>query len=94
MEAGDAGSHFSLEIRSLNNRYLDIQIKMPRGLAILESRVKKIVQERFSRGRFDVSIIRNGGRASGGKPAELFRAGNAWKHGGPIRRPQQSQKRK
>jgi 8-oxo-dGTP diphosphatase len=25
--------------------------------------------------------------ASGGKPAELFRAGAAWKHGGPIRRP-------
>ena len=32
--------------------------------------------------------------ASGGKPAELFRAGRAWKHGGPIRRPQRSQKRK
>lgn len=32
--------------------------------------------------------------ASGGKPAELFRAGKAWKHGGPIRRPQQPQKRK
>ena len=24
---------------------------------------------------------------TGGKPAELFRAGRAWKHGGPIRRP-------
>jgi len=32
--------------------------------------------------------------AAGGKPAELFRAGRAWKHGGPIRRPQQPQKRK
>jgi 8-oxo-dGTP diphosphatase len=32
--------------------------------------------------------------AAGGKPAELFKAGRAWKHGGPIRRPQQSQKRK
>jgi 8-oxo-dGTP diphosphatase len=26
--------------------------------------------------------------AAGGKPAELFRAGAAWRHGGPIRRPQ------
>ena len=32
--------------------------------------------------------------STGGKPAELFRAGNLWKHGGPIRRPQLSQKRK
>jgi len=32
--------------------------------------------------------------AAGGKPAELFRAGRAWKNGGPIRRPQRSQKRK
>jgi len=32
--------------------------------------------------------------ASGGKPAELFRAGRTWKHGGPIRRPQRTQKRK
>jgi len=32
--------------------------------------------------------------AAGGKPAELFKAGRAWKHGGPIRRPQQAQKRK
>ncbi len=66
-ETGDAGSHFSIEIRSLNNRYLDIQIKMPRGLAVLESRVKKTVQERFFRGRFDVSVIRDSERESGGR---------------------------
>ena len=32
--------------------------------------------------------------AAGGKPAELFRAGQLWKYGGPIRRPQLIQKRK
>lgn len=32
--------------------------------------------------------------SAGGKPAELFRAGKLWKYGGPIRRPQLSQKRK
>ena len=58
-ETGDAAVHFVLEIRSLNNRYLDIQVKAPRGLAMLEPRVKKAVQDRFSRGRFDVFIIRN-----------------------------------
>lgn len=32
--------------------------------------------------------------SAGGKPAELFRAGRAWKTGGPIRHPQRNQKRK
>ena len=32
--------------------------------------------------------------AVGGKPAELFTAGKAWKQGGPIRRPRRTQKRK
>lgn len=61
-DTGDAAAHFVIEIRSLNNRYLDIQVKMPRGLAMLEPRVKKAVQDRFSRGRFDVFINRNGER--------------------------------
>jgi 8-oxo-dGTP diphosphatase len=32
--------------------------------------------------------------AAGGKPAELFRAGRAWKDGGPIRRPRRPKKRR
>ena len=43
-------------------------------------------------------VIPTGRRAqsgsAGGKPAELFRAGQAWKHGGPIRHPQLIKKRK
>jgi uncharacterized protein (TIGR00255 family) len=57
----------TIEIRSLNNRYLDVQIKSPRAFAALESRVKKSVQERFSRGRFDIFISRNGEREKAGE---------------------------
>ena len=43
-------------------------------------------------------VIPTGRRAqpgsAGGKPAELFRAKRAWKHGGPIRRPQRTQEGK
>ena len=43
-------------------------------------------------------VIPTGRRAqsgsAGGKPAELFRAGPAWNHGGPIRQPHRPQKRK
>jgi len=66
-EVGEADVHFTVEIRSLNNRYLDIQVKSPRTLAAMESRVKKSVQERFSRGRFDVFITRNGEQEKAGR---------------------------
>lgn len=59
-EAQGAGGFFVIEVRSVNNRYIDIQVKSPRELAVLEPRLKKIVQERFFRGRFDVSVSRNG----------------------------------
>jgi uncharacterized protein (TIGR00255 family) len=58
---GEPG-HFTIEIRSVNNRYIDVQVKSPRGLFPLEQRVKKAVQERCSRGRFDVLITRNNDR--------------------------------
>lgn len=43
-------------------------------------------------------VVPTGRRArpgsAGGKPAELFRAGRAWRSGGPIRRPQRTEKGK
>ena len=43
-------------------------------------------------------VIPTGRRAqpgsTGGKPAELYRAGRMWKHGGPIRYPQPPEKRR
>lgn len=66
-EVDEASVHFVIEVRSLNNRYLDVQVKSPRNLAAMEARVKKSVQEHFSRGRFDVFITRNGEHARNGK---------------------------
>ncbi len=59
--------HFTVEIRSVNNRFIDVQVKAPRALAVLEPRVKKMVQDRCSRGRFDVFISRNGDRETPGR---------------------------
>lgn len=56
-ESGPAGSVVA-EVRSVNNRFLDVQARLPRELAALEPRVRKSVQERFSRGRFDVFVTR------------------------------------
>ncbi len=68
-EVASAGIHVTIEIRSVNNRFIDIQVKTPRSLASLEPRIKKAVQERCSRGRFDVFITRNGERQTTGKIA-------------------------
>jgi uncharacterized protein (TIGR00255 family) len=62
-----AGNQLTIEIRSVNNRYIDIQVKAPRSLAALEPRIKKAVQDRFSRGRFDVFIVRSSEHENGGK---------------------------
>ena len=59
-EVSGGGGRFTVELRSVNNRYIDVQVKMPRGLMALETRIKKAVQQRFSRGRFDLYITRNG----------------------------------
>jgi len=63
-EVRSAAGTLTVEIRSVNNRYLDVQIKMPRSLAILEPRVKKMVQDGFFRGRLDVFISRSGAEAN------------------------------
>lgn len=45
-----------IEIRSLNNRYLDIYIKLPRRFSEFENEFKNTVRDELSRGKIDVSI--------------------------------------
>ena len=45
-----------VESRSVNHRYCDINIKLPRRLAPFENRIKEMVRSEVSRGRIDVSL--------------------------------------
>jgi uncharacterized protein (TIGR00255 family) len=45
-----------VESRSVNHRYCDINIKLPKRLSLFENRVKEIVRSQVSRGRIDVSL--------------------------------------
>jgi uncharacterized protein (TIGR00255 family) len=45
-----------VELRSLNHRYCEIGVKVPRGLAEIENRIREIVRARCARGRFDVHV--------------------------------------
>jgi len=46
----------SVELKSVNNRYLDCTIKLPRVFSALEEPLKAIVQSHISRGKVDVYI--------------------------------------
>ena len=43
-------------MRSVNNRFLDITIKMPRSFYYLEEKLKKIIKNYFKRGKIEVYI--------------------------------------
>ncbi len=50
------GREFTAEVRSVNNRYLDCTVKLPRVLSFAEDAVKQAVKGTISRGKVDVFI--------------------------------------
>lgn len=47
---------YQVEIKSVNHRYLDISIKLPRSLSYLEEKMKKVIASKVKRGKFDVFV--------------------------------------
>lgn len=45
-----------VESRSVNHRYSDLNVKLPKRLVPFENRIKEIIRSQVSRGRVDVSI--------------------------------------
>lgn len=50
------GWEYTAELRSVNNRYLDCTVKLPRMFSYAEERVKQLVKETISRGKVDVFL--------------------------------------
>ncbi len=50
------GREFTVELRSVNNRYLDCSVRLPRMLSFAEEAVKQAVKASVSRGKVDVFI--------------------------------------
>ncbi|MBK9529974.1 MAG: YicC family protein [Acidobacteria bacterium] len=46
----------SVELKTVNNRFLDISLRLPSELQALESVVKKIISNRLARGRVEVNL--------------------------------------
>lgn len=47
---------FTVELRSVNHRYGEISVRMPRGFLALENEVKKMISTRLKRGKIDLFV--------------------------------------
>ncbi|MGL5634876.1 MAG: YicC/YloC family endoribonuclease [Sarcina sp.] len=47
---------FSIEIKSVNHRYLDINIRMPKSMFSLEDKIRRCIKETLNRGKVDLFI--------------------------------------
>lgn len=55
-EAGAAGRSYTVEVHSVNHRFLEVRCRLPRRLQGLEPRLQQAVQGRFARGHFELSV--------------------------------------
>ena len=47
---------YQVEIKSVNHKYIDINIRMPRNISFLEDDIRKIKESKIKRGKIDVFI--------------------------------------
>ena len=59
------GRTYNVEIKSVNHRYCDVSVKMPRCISYLEEKVKKEITNSISRGKIDVYITFENNSAKG-----------------------------
>jgi len=56
-EAMADGYRFTVELRTLNHRFCDIRIKLPRRYTDFEEEIKRRLSAQFSRGRIEVNVV-------------------------------------
>ena len=54
----------SVEVRSVNHRFLETSIRLPKSMSGLEERFKKLIQQQCVRGRVDLAVLFQGSRGS------------------------------
>ncbi|MFO7831086.1 MAG: YicC/YloC family endoribonuclease [Desulfuromonadaceae bacterium] len=61
-------ARYTAEIKTVNHRYTDVSVKLPRALMFLENEVKNWVNDVLNRGKVDVYISREGDAAESLQP--------------------------
>jgi uncharacterized protein (TIGR00255 family) len=52
----DESGTISITLKSVNHRFLDLQLRIPPSLGSMESKLRALVQQRIARGRVEVSV--------------------------------------
>jgi uncharacterized protein (TIGR00255 family) len=55
-EASGNGYHFTIELKSVNHRFLEIIVRLPKIYGVFEDRIRKIIQQNVKRGRIEVYL--------------------------------------
>ena len=53
------GVEFSVEIRSVNNRYLKLSMRLPESLQLLETKIDQLVRKHLQRGSVNLNVRMN-----------------------------------
>ena len=61
------GTKITVQIRSLNHRHLDMQLRVPREYLAFEEEIRKAIREKISRGRIDLFVNRYGAKVQARK---------------------------
>lgn len=59
-ESGQNGQKLSVEVRTVNHRYAEFSVRLPKELAFLEPQAKELLQKRITRGSVTVTVSANG----------------------------------
>ncbi len=59
------GQRMTAEIRSVNHRFCDVSLRGPKIVCLFEDQVRQLIQERFSRGKFNITVTWAGVGESG-----------------------------
>jgi len=67
-EVEEGGQRWVVELKSVNHRFLDVSLNLPRHLWALEDRLRKVIKSRLARGRVEVQLTWEG---RGERPVSL-----------------------
>jgi len=59
------GQRMTAEIRSVNHRFCEVTLRAPKVVCLFEDQIRQLIQERFSRGKFNISVTWAGAGETG-----------------------------
>jgi len=59
------GLSLTAEIRSVNHRFCEVSLRSPKVVSLFEDRIRQLIADRFSRGKFNLTITWSGAGETG-----------------------------